>query len=244
MNLIIDIGNTQVKIAVFDANNTLVAHHRNSVDSISNDIQQWLEKYDITHAIISKVGAKIPRLTTLLMSKNIALLQLNSELKLPFHLAYKTPNTIGADRLALAAGAILLKKNHNLLVIDAGTCVTYDFIDANNTYFGGAISPGLPLRYKSLNDYTENLPLLHANENPIALIGNSTESSIQSGVVLGLVAEIEGIIVKYKLKFKDLTVFLTGGEQKLLDSYIKNKIFVNSKFILLEGMNYILNLNK
>jgi len=169
---------------------------------------------------------------------------LNIGLKLPFKLAYKTPETIGADRLGLVAGAILRTPSHNQLVIDAGSCVTYDFIDKNNIYYGGAISPGLSLRFKSLHDYTAKLPLLKPTERFVKLIGDDTKSSIESGVINGLVAEIEGVSVKYNLKFKDLTVYLTGGDEKLLDRYIKNKIFVNSKFLLLEGINFILNLNK
>jgi len=244
MNLIIDIGNTQVKVAIFDTDNQLIITEKNTVNKVLYNIKHLIEKYAVTYAIVSKVGSSIDGLNELLNLHAIPLYTLSAHCKLPFTMQYKTPETIGADRLALVAGALLHKKNKNLLIIDAGTCITYDFVDKKNVYYGGAISPGLFLRYKSLNDYTANLPLLKPENKETELVGNSTQSSIQSGVIWGLVTEIEGVIVKYKLKFKDLTVFLTGGEQKLLDSYIKNKIFVNSKFLLLEGMNYILNLNK
>jgi len=244
MNLIIDIGNTQVKVAVFNTDNQLIIIEKNTVEKILYNIKHLVEKYAVTYAIVSKVGNSIVGLNAFLDMQAIPLYTLSAHCKLPFTMQYATPETVGADRLALVAGALLHKKNSNILIIDAGTCVTYDFVDEKNIYYGGAISPGLFLRYKSLNDYTANLPLLKPENKVVELIGNSTQSSIQSGVTWGLVTEIEGIIVKYKLKFKDLTVFLTGGEQKLLDSYIKNKIFVNSKFLLLEGMNHILNLNK
>jgi type III pantothenate kinase len=208
------------------------------------DIKKLISKYKIQYSMLSQVGKAIIGFEELLIKNKIPLLKVSSDIDLPFKLNYTSPKTIGADRLALIAGAMLHNKNENTLVIDAGTCVTYDFIDNNNVYHGGAISPGLYLRFKSLNDYTENLPLLSISEKNIKLIGNDTKSSIQSGVAQGLFAEIEGIIVKYNLKYKNLTVFLTGGDKKLLDSYIKNKIFVGSKFLLLEGINYLLNFNK
>jgi type III pantothenate kinase len=244
MNLIIDIGNTQVKTAVFDTDNELIDLQKNTTENILKDIEHQVDKFAVTYAIMSKVGKEIEGLESFFEAQAIPLFFLTAHCKLPFSLQYKTPETIGADRLALVAGALLYRQNQNMLIIDAGTCVTYDFIDKNNVYHGGAISPGLFLRYKSLNDYTANLPLLKPENKTVELIGDSTQSSIQSGVIYGLVAEIEAIIVKYNLKFKDLTVFLTGGDKKLLDSYIKNKIFVNSNFLLPEGMNYILNLNK
>ena len=244
MNLIIDIGNTQVKTAVFDTDNKLIDLQKNTIENILKDIEHQADKFAVTYAIVSKVGKEIEGLEAFFEAQAIPLFYLTAHCKLPFSLQYKTPETIGADRLALVAGALLYRQNQNMLIIDAGTCVTYDFIDENNVYYGGAISPGLFLRYKSLNDYTAHLPLLKPENKTVELIGNSTSSSIQSGVIYGLVAEIEAIIVKYNLKFKDLTVFLTGGDKKLLDSYIKNKIFVNSNSLLMEGMNYILNLNK
>jgi len=194
--------------------------------------------------MISQVGQNISGLEDFLQKHDITNWYLNASLKLPFKVAYKTPETIGADRLGLVAGAIWRTPNQNQLIIDAGSCVTYDFVDKNNVYHGGAISPGLALRFKSLHDYTAKLPLLKPTDSFVKLIGDDTKSSIESGVINGLIAEIEGVSVKYNLKFKDLTVYLTGGDKKLLDRYIKNKIFVSSKFLLLEGINFILNLNK
>ena len=244
MNLIIDIGNTSVKLAVFDKNDQILDFARTLPQDLSKNLLVLIKKHSIGYAIISQVGKTIPEMEAILSENHVSFWNLSAQLKLPFKIAYDSPETLGADRLALVAGAIKRQKNKNQLIIDAGTCVTYDFIDKDNIYRGGAISPGIQLRYKSLHDYTAKLPLLATPEKKIKYLGSDTKSSIHSGVVMGLVNEIEGFIVKYNLKFKDLTVYLTGGEQKLLDRYIKNKIFVSSKFLLLEGLNYILNLNK
>jgi len=244
MNLIIDIGNTSIKLAVFNQMSQMMSLLRADQKNIFEKLQVLIQKFDLSYAMVSQVGNPIPGLNDFLNTRQISVLLLSTKLKLPFDLTYQSPDTIGADRLGLVAGAVLKQSQHNQLIIDAGTCVTYDFIDQNNIYRGGAISPGLNLRYQSLHNYTAALPLLHPTEKQVDLIGQDTISSIQSGVIRGLAQEIEGFIVKYNLNFKPLTVYLTGGDEKLLDRYIKNKIFVSSKFLLLEGVNFILNLNK
>jgi type III pantothenate kinase len=149
---------------------------------------------------------------------------------------------LGIDRIALASAAVHLYINKNVLVIDAGTCITYDFINSENEYLGGAISPGISLRYKSLHTFTDKLPLLEANNSKL-LIGNSTATSIHAGVVNGVLYEIDGFIEAYKNNYENLTVILTGGDAHFLRDTIKNDIFANSNF-LLEGLNHILEYNK
>ena len=244
MNLIIDIGNTFTKLVIFDSSNHLSEWLSLPATKVLDKISQILLKYPVEAAIISQVGKPVKNLEKLLKNRGIYVIKISSSVRLPFEVAYKTPESIGADRLALVAGALSHQNGKNQLIIDAGTCVTYDFVDKNNLYHGGAISPGLSLRFKSLNDYTANLPLLEPENEPLDWLGNDTASSIKSGVIWGLVHEIEGFIVKYNLKFDNLTVYLTGGDEKVLDRYIKNKIFVSSKFLLWEGMNHLLNLNK
>jgi len=244
MNLIIDIGNTLTKLVIFDDNRHLIARKALPAREVLKNMETLLQKYPVKAAVVSQVGKSVNNLETYLSERKIPLIKISSSIRLPFALAYKTPETIGADRLALVAGALFHRQNRNQLIIDAGTCVTYDFVDKNNVYHGGAISPGLQLRFKSLNDYTANLPLLKPDEKNADWLGNDTFSSIKAGVIWGLVNEIEGFFVKYNLKYEDLTIYLTGGDQKLLDRYIKNKIFVSSKFLLWEGMNHLLNLNK
>jgi type III pantothenate kinase len=145
--------------------------------------------------------------------------------------------------LVLAAGAVLQFPEQNRLIIDAGTCVTYDFVNHNNQYLGGAISPGLRLRYQSLNQYTAKLPLLTL-ENPNNLIGNSTQNAIHSGVVNGLVFEIEGFISTYLEQYQNFIIILTGGDADFLAKRLKNTIFANSNF-LLESLHllHIYNIN-
>jgi len=245
MNLIIDIGNTRIKSAIFDRQNQMLAFENFKNNQAIEKIDELIQKHSPGFAIISEVGKKIEGLDKLLTSNKIKFFYLNHRLQLPFTIDYKTPSSLGADRMALVAGAIFHQPEGNKLIIDAGTCITYDFIDGKNIYYGGAISPGIKLRFQSLNNYTDKLPLINQqNIDNIDLIGQSTKASIETGVIYGIINEIEGFIVKYNLKYKNLTIFLTGGSQKVLDRYIKNKIFVNSKFLLLEGMNFILNLNK
>ena len=131
--------------------------------------------------------------------------------------------------------------NNNVLIIDAGTCITFDFVTKDNDYLGGAISPGIRLRYKALNNLTANLPLLETTQ-PLTIIGNSTETAIHSGIVFGIINEIDGTIDYYKQKYPDLTVILTGGDTNFLSNQLKNSIFANSNF-LLEGLNFILDYN-
>lgn len=243
MNLIIDIGNTNTKIALFNGNKML-KHRSYSSKKVMSYLEDIIRHNKPKYALISEVGNKLTGIEDLFKKYKVQHYNLSTKLKLPFEIDYKTPETLGADRIALVAGAIANQPNTNKLIIDAGTCITYDFVDENNVYHGGAISPGIDLRFKSLNDYTAKLPLLKLPKEKIPLTGYDTKTSIEAGVIWGLVNEIEWFSVKYNLKYKDLTIFLTGGSQKLLDSYIKNMIFVVSKFILLEGMNSILNLNK
>ena len=175
------------------------------------------------------------------VQKKLNTLILNSETKLPFKNLYKTPKTLGVDRIALVCASVEQFPDKNVLIIDAGTCITYDFINTKNEYLGGAISPGIRLRYQSLHNLTANLPLLET-EMPENSIGNSTASSIHSGVVFGILKEIDGVIEDYQEKYSDLTVILTGGDAYFLSKQLKNSIFANSNF-LLEGLNFILEYN-
>ncbi|MCL4160212.1 UNVERIFIED_CONTAM: hypothetical protein GTU68_064981, partial [Idotea baltica] len=160
---------------------------------------------------------------------------------IPFKNLYSTPKTLGIDRIALVCASVEQFPDKNVLIIDAGTCITFDFITNKNHYLGGAISPGIRMRYKSLHKFTANLPLLDTKK-PKKSIGNSTANSMHSGVVQGVLFEIDGAIQKYKLKYPDLTVILTGGDTNFLSKQLKSSIFANSNF-LLEGLNYLLQYN-
>ena len=240
MNLIIDIGNTSTKLAVF-SKNKIIYKKRTSHEELLDSINEILIKYKkIDKGIISSVGKLTFNNIEELKSK-IKFLELTHKLKFPFNNLYKTPKTLGVDRLALVSASVKEFDNKNVLIIDAGTCITYDFITQENNYLGGAISPGIYTRYKSLNNLTANLPLLEPKSIKY-ITGNSTTQSIHSGVVNGVLFEIEGVIEEYNKKYRDLTVILTGGDSKFLSKQLKNSIFANSNF-LLEGLNYILEYN-
>ena len=240
MNLIIDVGNTVIKLAVFK-NNTLLHKELVEVLQLENRISTIKGEFPkITHAIISSV-AKLSDSDFLKIKNNFNLLILDATVKLPFKNLYSTPKTLGVDRLALVCAAVNEFPSKNVLVIDAGTCITFDFINSKNEYLGGAISLGIRMRYKALHNLTANLPLLET-EMPDHFIGNSTKNAINSGVIYGVLNEIDGVIKAYKQEFSDLTVILTGGDSNFLSKQLKSSIFANSNF-LLEGLNFILKYN-
>ena len=240
MNLIVDVGNTFVKLAVFknnDIKHKEVIETKSILDSISN----IREKYKLVDSVIISSVGKLKENDIKVIGESFNLLVLDSNTKLPFYNLYKTPKTLGVDRIALVSASIYKYSENNVLIIDAGTCITYDFVNTKNEYLGGAISPGLRMRYISLNNLTANLPLLDTKV-PQNIIGNSTKDSIHSGVVNGVLNEIDGTIREYKEKYPDLTVILTGGDTNFLSKQLKSSIFANSNF-LLEGLNYILQFN-
>ncbi len=239
MNLVIDVGNTRVKTAVFERG-TLVFRSHFDKEKIIIEIKKILKKYPVDKSIIANV-AFVSDIELEELKEITALLVLSSEIKIPFKNLYATPKTLGLDRFALVFGAAIKYNYTNTLIIDAGTCITYDFINNKQEYLGGAISPGIEMRYKTLHHFTAKLPLLEKKE-PNSFIGNSTAESINSGVVNGVLQEIEGIINQYKNKYSDLTIVLTGGDAIFLSKQLKSSIFANQNF-LLEGLNKILIFN-
>jgi type III pantothenate kinase len=163
---------------------------------------------------------------------------LRHTLPLPITNHYATPATLGVDRLAGACGARQMFPGSNCLVIDAGTCITYDFLDAGGSYLGGGISPGLHMRFQAVHTFTKKLPLVQAVDN-INLIGNSTEQCIQSGVIHGVLEEVQGIIRQYREKFEDLKVILCGGDTHFFENQLKASIFAVPELVL-SGLNSIL----
>ena len=166
----------------------------------------------------------------------------NSKLKIPFTNKYSSVETLGNDRVGLVSQASKLYSNKNILIIDIGTSITYDFLNEKNEYLGGSISPGLTMRFKALNNQTHNLPLAEKIKID-SFIGSSTNSSIISGVINGTLGEINYISNLYKNKFKKIMIILTGGDSKFLFNHIKNGILADSNF-LLSGLNLLLELNK
>jgi type III pantothenate kinase len=241
MNLVIDIGNTLVKMAVFQGDILIKKKISLKPDFLKN-LEELEQKYQKPGNVILSSVSKTPLKWLQKLEEGSILFVLNEKLPQVFTNLYLSPNTLGNDRIALVSAASKHFPAENVLVIDSGTCITYDFKNNKNEYLGGAISPGLEMRYKAMHNYTENLPLLDGDEE-ITLIGNTTNSCMHSGVIYGITFEIDGIIAAYQAQYKDLTIILTGGDAQFLCKRLKNSIFANSNF-LLEGLNYILEFNK
>jgi type III pantothenate kinase len=234
MILTVDIGNTRIKSAVFESDR-LIETAVFSNEDFKSAIKNILSKFEkITVLVVASVG-KHEKDAFESFSDRIKIYFISRENAFPFQNNYATPNTLGIDRMVLSAGAVLQFPKQNRLVIDAGTCVTYDFVDENDVYQGGAIAPGVRLRYESMHNYTAKLPLLTIEE-PEHVIGNSTHQSLHSGVINGLTFEIEGYIETLKGQNENFIIILTGGDANFLAKRLKNTIFANSNF-LLESLN-------
>ena len=240
MRLVIDFGNTLVKYYVFDRSKIVDATSTKSEDWQKTLVAFRTKHPDLEGGILSDVqGVHTEALLKALSPLPMQICGMH--LDLPFQTRYQSPQQLGADRIALAAAACVHFPNQHRLVIDLGSCITSDFIDKNNDHWGGTISPGFGMRYKSLHQFSGKLPLLdfQAPKNPI---GNSTAEAIYSGVYYGIINEVEGQIACYQQDFKDLTLILTGGDAERLPKPLKNSIFAHSNF-LATGLNYILDLN-
>jgi len=225
--LCFDFGNTRLKAALFvdSALEEIIVLKDESVDTVKLLIDQFQPKKTILSSVINHD----PQIENLLSSKT-KFHKLNHLTKLPFITPVGKPETIGADRLALAAAAVYFYPGKNNLVIGLGTCITYNLITKSNEFVGGAISPGMEMRLKSLNHYTAKLPLLKADWN-VPLIGYDTNTNILSGVVIGMAKEIDGFVNAYEEKFGNFNSLLTGGDTDVLACHLKRKIFADPELI-------------
>ena len=239
MNLIIDQGNTKAKIAVFKNDKIIVKFETEKPDI--GFIEDLANKYDIENVILSSVKEIEEEVKEKLKHNFSFFLTLDNKTALPFKVNYQTKHTLGADRIAAIAGADAENGKGAKIVIDAGTAITYDFMDSERVFQGGNIAPGLRLRFMSLNQFTGALPLVDI-EGEYPFIGKSTETAIRCGVVDGVVFEIEGFINNIKKHYSNVFVFLTGGDAKFLSEKVKYPIFVD-KNLVLKGLNRILNYN-
>lgn len=233
MNVVVDYGNTFAKVGIFDQQQLVEKHTFTSPDSLHEFIDLIIPENFIVSSVNADAGL-IQSWATKARKKFI----LTHTLPLPITILYNTPHTLGVDRIAGACGAVHLFPGQSTLVIDAGTCITYDLTDSKGNYFGGGISPGLNMRFDALHTFTAKLPLVKPSDNP-GLIGNSTETSIQSGVIFGITSEIDGIISLYKDKYPDLRVILCGGDAPFFENRLKAAIFASPDLVLL-GLNSVL----
>ena len=239
MDLVIDIGNTRCKIAIFREDGELLfdtALPKLTVD----DLMQLLEEHPVKYAILSSVADTYPEVE-MLLQKTTHYIHFSHSTKLPISIQYDTPTTLGLDRIANAVAANCYFPEKDVLSIQAGSCLVFDFIDKKANFQGGAISPGLAMRFQALHHFTKRLPLLEKNENP-PLIGKNTQQSIQSGVINGIVHEINETIRQYQCHYPELQVLFSGGDSVYLQKSIKNTIFADSKFVQ-KGLHKILRFN-
>jgi len=234
-----DFGNTRLKAAIFtDGEFKEEIFFENDNEAAINAA---LEKYKPQRSILSSVIDHNPALETLLAEKTI-FHKLSAATKINFSTAsVGKPETIGADRLALCAAAVHFYPEKNNLIIGLGSCITYNFINQYHQFLGGGISPGMDMRFKSMHDYTAKLPLITASWN-FPLIGYDTKTNMLSGVINGMISEIDGIIEKYEAKYGNFNVVLTGGNSGYFASQLKNKIFADHNF-LFKGLYALSELN-
>ena len=239
LNLIIDIGNTKAKIAFFDGGEMVdvVAESNQSLGCL----KALCSQYPIEQGIVATVIDLNEKVLVDLAALPFPLLWLNHQTPLPVVNLYETPETLGYDRMAAVVGANEQFPHRDILVIDAGTCITYEFIDSKGQYHGGNISPGMQMRFKALHQFTGRLPLVDTNGRKLPM-GRDTETAIRAGVMKGMEYEISGYIESMKHKYPELLVFLTGGDDFSFDSSVKSIIFAD-RFLVLKGLNRILNYN-
>jgi type III pantothenate kinase len=233
MNIVIDDGNTRSKLGTFVNHSALEV----TIPSSEQELRNFLNRDTYENAIVSSVRGRSDEILSWISASGTKL-TLTSNTRLPFRVNYKTPETLGVDRLAAASGAISMFPGRNCLVIDAGTCITYEFINSELEYLGGAISPGVRMRFEAMHKFTAKLPLVSASSAP-DLIGRSTEECLQSGVVNGITEEIRGIIARYSKEAPDVQVILCGGDLGFFENIDKRSIFVAPNLVL-TGLRAIL----
>ena len=239
MNLILDFGNTQKKIALFDQGR--MVHTEARAEITTSDLEAFGNAHPgITRCILSSVTDHSPDIEPFLRSRYF-FIPMNETTPVPLINLYRTPNTLGRDRLAAAVGGAAEFPGRNLLVICAGTALTFDFVSSGGEYLGGSIAPGMQMRFRALHTFTDRLPLISYTEET-SLIGADTAGSILSGVVNGMTAEMEGMAGRYAEQFPGLVVILGGGDLNYFFKRLKISIFARPN-IVIHGLQQILELN-
>lgn len=233
MNLVVDIGNTQLKLALFNGNALI----DKKVFRQEEEALQYAQKLHFRKGIMCAVGHANVRVW-----QKIGCDVLSHDMPMPIQNSYKTSHTLGLDRIASAIGAHTLFPKKDVLAIDCGTCITYDLLTKEGVYEGGGISPGIEMKLKALHNFTAALPLVQKKSN-VPLIGKSTESSIQSGVINGTIAEISGIIKRYTDISNNLAPVLCGGDAVFIANQLHEQVYVEPDLVLV-GLNNILAFNE
>ena len=238
MQLVVDIGNSRVKAGLFDGIELIQTMSEESLERL--DLKHLLDQFEVQAVISSSVGEEGAEQIRESVD-SIYYLELGIETKMPIQSLYSSPGTLGNDRRALAVAAHHHYPAANVLVIDIGTCITFDFVDEKGRYHGGSISPGVGMRFQSMHNFTASLPLVDLKE-PVKYVGDDTESALRAGVFQGMLHEIDGVISAYKNDYPGLKTMLTGGDSSLFESQLKSEIFVVQNLVL-HGLNQILTYN-
>lgn len=233
MNIAVDYGNTTAKVGIFEHGRLgrKLLFHR------AEELKSFIETGEAEHLIVSSVSHPAEEVVSW-SGANGMKVALTFRTPLPVRIAYATPDTLGVDRIAAVCGALELFPGKDCLVIDAGTCITYEFLDGGATYHGGGISPGITMRFEAMHRYTSRLPLVHA-AHQVSLVGSSTDTSMQSGVMNGVRAEVDGIIQKYRNKYPDIQCVLCGGDSLYFENQLAPGVVISPDLVLI-GLNKIL----
>jgi len=238
VNLTVDIGNTTIKLVVFDSSKVVARYVITHEDVF--DMQDLINTYSIQNSIVSTVTtSEFPWMS--LLTKNTHCIRVNHAIRIPFISSYSPFEKLGLDRVVGLSAAIKMFPEEDVLVIDAGTCITYDLMNAQAHHLGGSISPGLGMRYRAMHEFTDALPKLDVT-NPSAFPPSNTQEAIHHGVIDGACAEIEAFIAQYTENSSNFKVILTGGDANFLAERLKNGIFAHVDF-LAHGLNTLLELN-
>ena len=236
MNLTVDIGNTRTKIAVFNGEHFVC--EEKFEEAAPQHLLDMVALYSPDKLAYCSVGSGQPAFETALQELSCPVLHVTGETPAPVTVHYRTPHTLGADRLAAVVGAITLQPETDLLVIDAGTCITYDLVDAAGNYLGGNISPGVEMRLEALHTRTARLPRTEADgETPD--LGYDTETAIRAGVVRGIGYELQGCIRHWQKRYPTLRIFLTGGNRYAFSNAVRHNILTDSHLVA-RGLNHLL----
>ena len=238
MNLVVDIGNTSTKIAFYEGSAIIKKERLKSPDT--GNVGRFIGKKSVSRVIVSSVNHDPRALINFLRDKGAVVHLLSCKSHYPFTIAYETPETMGVDRLAAAAGAFLHHPGADLLVIDAGSALTLDIV-AGGAFLGGSISPGLTMRFRALNEFTGRLPLIDVNRD-FSFPGRSTKDAITAGVVMGLVFEINEYIRTFEKRHEKLVTVITGGDSEIIISFTDRKMFLHPDLVT-DGLNYLLDYN-
>lgn len=241
MNLVIDLGNTRAKLALFEGKFLKEQFSFEFRISLAQLQKVFKSHIGINKTIVSSVINHSKDISNFLSNHTQHIL-FDTNTKIPLQNKYRSPETLGKDRLAVAIGAHSLHKGFPVLVIDCGTCIKTDFVTASGEYLGGSITPGINMRFKALNQFTDKLPVLNIDKNYHSLTGTTTNESILSGVQNGALFEVKSFIDAYLKQYTDLKIVLTGGDAAFFELELKNHIFVCPELVLI-GLNEIVEFN-